>query len=95
VRPPFLALRRLIVSSANLIEAEGRALRVGVVKVGLSLGGVIAGMGVLAAGAGLAVTALYFGLEPEIGRAWSFLVCALACVAVAAAVVFTSLRISR
>jgi hypothetical protein len=88
-------LRRLIVAGANLLEAEGKALRVGVVKVGLSLGGVIAGLAVMGGAAGLMIAALYFGLEPEIGRAWSFLACSVVCLIAAVAITRLSVRIAR
>jgi hypothetical protein len=88
-------LRRLIVAGANLLEAEGKALRVSVVRLGLSLGGVIAGLVVLGGAAGLMIAALYFGLEPEIGRAWSFLVCAVVCLVASIGITRLAVRMAR
>jgi hypothetical protein len=95
VRPPFLNLRRLIVAGANLLEAEGRALRVSVVKLGLSLGGVVAGLVVLGGAAGLMVAALYFGLAPEIGRAWSLLACGVVCALAAVGITRLAVGLAR
>ena len=93
--PPFLNLRRLIVAGANLLEAEGKALRVSLVRLGLSLGGVIAGLVVLGGAAGLLMASLYFALEPEIGRPWSFLACAAVCLAASIAITKLSVRMAR
>ena len=88
-------LRRLIVAGANLLEAEGKALRVSVVRLGLSLGGVIAGLVVLGGAAALMIAALFFALEPEVGRAWTFLVCAVVCLVASIGITTLAVRMAR
>jgi hypothetical protein len=88
-------LRRLIVAGANLLEAEGKALRVALVHLGLSLGGVVAGLVVMGGAAALLMAALYFALEPEIGRPWSFLACAAACLVASVVITKVSVRLAR
>ena len=88
-------LRRLIVAGANLLEAEGKALRLSVVKLGLSLGGVIAGVVVMGGAGALLIASLFFALEPEIGRAWSFLACAAVCLLASLGITRLALRMAR
>lgn len=73
-------------ATANLAEAEGRALKRSAVRLGVVIAGIVASLAMLLAGFGLVLAAIFwavsawsvptpFGLHPS----WAYLVCAGVC----------------
>jgi hypothetical protein len=78
------------VATANLVEAEGRALRRGVVQVAVAVAGLLVALGIGLTGAGLLVAALYWGLVEVMHPAWAFLIAGGICAVVAIGVAWVT-----
>jgi len=66
---PFRKVRELVVSTVNLVEAEGRALKGSVIRIGAAVAGYLVSA-ILALGAlGMLGAALYTGLHQGAGLA--------------------------
>lgn len=89
-------------ATANLAEAEGRALRHSVLKVGVIFAGLVASLAMVLTGFGLLLAALFwavsawsvptpFGLHPS----WAYLVCSGVCVLTGAGLAWITSRLAR
>jgi hypothetical protein len=74
------------VATANLAEAEGRALRRSAVRTSVVVAGVLASLAMLLAGFGLVLASLYWALSAwsapspfGVHPAWAYLACAGVC----------------
>jgi hypothetical protein len=77
---PLKWLREFIVALANLLEAEGRALRAGAIRTAVGMAGVLVAALVLAGGLGLLVAALVAGLHTVMAIGWALAIAGAACV---------------
>jgi len=89
------AIARVVVSAAELLEAEGRMLKRQVMRLGVAVGfGVIAVVLALA-GAGFLLTALFLALARPLGNVGAAAVFGAVALALAAAAVFGARRLSK
>jgi hypothetical protein len=72
---PFHKVRELLVSTVNLLEAEGRALKSSAVRIGAAVAGFLVAA-ILALGAlGMLAAALYTGLHDSgLAPGWAWLI---------------------
>lgn len=80
---------------ADLLEAEGRALRQATMRTGIALACLLVAAGVLLAGAGLLLWGCYQWLSAAIGGIGAKAIIGLFMVAVAGGLAWTAIRISR
>lgn len=67
----YRRMSELIVRVADLCEAEGRLLRTVVARVGLGISLMVVAALLLAAGAGLVLTAVWLISDQSLGPAWA------------------------
>jgi hypothetical protein len=89
------ALSRLIVKLADLLEAEGRALRSGAVNIGLAAAIAFAGAIVGVAGIGLLSWAVFALLRRVLGPPGAAAICGLALLACAGVLLWIVRKMSR
>jgi hypothetical protein len=94
---PFRTVRELVVSTANLVEAEGRALKGSVVRVAAAAAGFLVSA-ILALGAlGMLAAALYTGLVQgaELAPALAWLITGLVYLMAAGGVAWLMTRVAK
>jgi hypothetical protein len=92
---PLKWLREFIVSLANLAEAEGRALRGGILRLSVGLGGLLVAAMVLFGGLGLVLAALIVALDGIMATAWALLIGGIVCVLLAGGVAWAMLKLAK
>lgn len=92
---PFRWLREFIVSLANLLEAEGRALRSGIIRTGIGIAGVCIAAVILLGGLGLLMASGIVALSSIMSPALALLSAGLGCLLVAGVVAWTMVRQKR
>jgi hypothetical protein len=88
-------LADLAIALADLLEAEGRLLRLNVVRLKYSFGLGVLSLLLLLIGLGLLLFALYQSLLAPLGPAFSALITGLACVACAVLLQWIDRKITR
>ena len=88
-------LRHLIVATANLAEAEGRALRKVIFRVTFALALLLAFLAFAGAGFGLALAAMFRGLTDVWHPGWALLTCAGVCVVFAIGLAWGTARLAK
>jgi hypothetical protein len=92
---PLKWLREFIVSLANLIEAEGRALRAGTVRIGVGIAGLLVAALILFGGLGLMVAALVVGLDTVMATGWALVIAGLVCILLAGGLAWAMVKLAK
>lgn len=92
---PLKWLREFLVSLANLAEAEGRALRGSIVRVGVGISGLLVAALVLFGGLGLMVAALVVGLDAVMATGWALLIAGIVCLLLAGGVAWAMVKLAK
>lgn len=92
---PFKWLREFIVSVANLLEAEGRALRASIIRLSVGIAGVLVAAAIVLGAAGLLVAAFVVALTAIMATAWALLIAGVILLLVAGGVGWLMVRQAR
>jgi hypothetical protein len=79
----------------NLAEAEGRALRGAIVRVGAGLAGLLVAGLVLFGGLGLILAALIVALDTVMATGWALLIGGIVCILLAGGGTWAMLKLAK
>lgn len=89
-------LSNFVVRCADLVEAEGRALKSNAAKVAVAMAAVIVGAVFALGGVALVIGSVYLALrDTAIGQAGAVLVCGILCLAATGGLLWTGLNLTR